>query len=85
MSIYALKCSKELRDAGGVLGRTNLSQRVIDLIAEYDGSYKGAMTLAGKLKAIGQAAKFDGYWTEKVDEGYHRELQALKKLAARRS
>ena len=77
MSIPSLEWSKTLREHGKRLGREGLSKRVIKLIDEYgelDGSYKGAMILAGRLKAISQAAKYDEYWSEKVDIGFHREM-----------
>jgi len=79
MSIFALEWSKELRGRGEKLGREGLSLRVIELIEEFDGSYKGAMILAGHLKAIAQAAKFDEYWSEKVDIGFHNEMTHLSK------
>jgi hypothetical protein len=82
MSIPHLVYAKELKAAGDDLGRAGLSQRVIDLIAEFDGSYKGAMKLAGRLKAIAGAAKFDGYWTEQVDDGFHAERKRLCAPAA---
>lgn len=73
MSIVTLEYAKDLKRSGAKLGREGLSNRVIELVAAFDGSYKGAMVLAGRLKAIAQAAKCDGYWTEKVDDGYHKE------------
>ncbi len=80
MSIAALEYAMALKRVGEKLRREGLSSRVVDLVAGFDGSYKGAMILAGRLKAIGQAAKYDGYWTEKVDEGFHREMADLKKI-----
>jgi hypothetical protein len=77
MSIPAIVYAKQLKAAGERLDRAGLSERVIDLVAEFDGSYKGAMKLAGRLKAIAGAAKFDGYWTEQVDEGFHAERKRL--------
>lgn len=77
MSIPSLEYAKELKAVGTTLGREGMSERVIKLVADFDGSYKGAMMLAGRLKAIAQAAKADGYWTEKVDDGYHKERQYL--------
>ena len=51
--------------------RTEISERIIDLIKEFDGSYKGAIILAGRLKYIAELAKKkDNYWEEKVMEGY---------------
>jgi hypothetical protein len=45
------------------------------------GSYKAAMVAVGRLKAIALAAKYDGYWTEQVDDGFHREMLELDRLA----
>ena len=84
MSIPSLEWAKELRAAGGRLGRDGLSKRVIKLVddyAELDGSYKGAMILAGRLKAIAQAAKYDEYWDEKVSIGFHAERGEICKDA----
>ena len=47
-------------------------------------SYVAAMILAGRLKAIAQAARFDDYWSEKVGIGYQWELDRLL-LIARKS
>lgn len=77
MALLSLKYAKELKAAGAKLGRKGLSERAIALVAEFDGSYKGAMTLAGRLKAVSQAAKADDYWTEKIDDGFHKERAAL--------
>ena len=77
MSILAMKDSLSLRKAGSVLGRASLSEEVIRCIGEFTGGYAEAMILAGKLKAIAQAAQFDDYWAEKFDIGYQRELNRL--------
>lgn len=73
MGIPSFEYAKALKKAGSQLGREGLSKRVLALIADFDGSYKGAMVLAGRMKAIAQAARSDSYWTEKVDDGFHRE------------
>ncbi len=70
MTVWDMNNAKDARDAGKALGREGLSKLVIQSVDDFDGSYKGAMRLAGQLKAISQAAKFDQYWTEKVDDGY---------------
>ncbi len=75
MGISTLEWSKELRAKGAALGREGMSERVIAAVGEFDGSYKGAMRLAGRLKAIGQMAGCDEYWREQVDRGYHQERQ----------
>jgi hypothetical protein len=77
MSGLDMKWANELRHSGKNIGRAGLSEAVIEAVASFDGSYKGAMVLAGKLKAISQAAKFDGYWSEKVDDGYQLQRHVL--------
>jgi hypothetical protein len=76
MTIIALDRAKSLRKAGEHLGRNGMSQRVIAAVAEFDGSYKGAMVLAGRLKAVSQMATCDDYWREQVDKGFVQELRA---------
>jgi hypothetical protein len=75
MSIVSLERSKTLRGYGVKLGREGMSERVIAAVAEFDGSYKGAMQLAGRLKAISQMAASDDYWAEQVDKGFVQELR----------
>lgn len=64
-----------LRARGEQLGREGMSRRVIDAVAEFDGSYKGAMRLAGRLKAVCQMAASDDYWREQVARGFNDELR----------
>lgn len=80
MSIHALKVAKELRKQGERLGRAGLSERVFTLVDEFNKyrTYKNAIVLAGKLKAIAQAAKADGYWDEKCTMGFRFECEALE-------
>jgi len=63
-----------LRKVGSVLGREGMSQRVIELVTRFDGSYKGAIELAGALKAIAIMAEADTYWHEKMQRGYINEI-----------
>lgn len=59
---------------GRNIGRAGMSVAAIDAVKDFDGSYKGVMILAGKMKAIAQAASCDDYWSEKVNRGYHAQL-----------
>jgi hypothetical protein len=77
MSAFDMKISAELRKAGAKLGREGLSLAVIDAVRQFDGSYKAAMVLAGRLKAVAHAAKADGYWSEKVEDGYFKQRGIL--------
>lgn len=71
-----------------MLGRDGLSKRaaqiMVDLVTK-TGSYKAAMVAVGRLKAIAAAAKYDDYWTEQVEDGFHKELHHLEDLAKRHS
>lgn len=59
---------------GKLVGREGMSKEAIAAVADFDGTYKGAMILAGRMKAIAQAAGCDDYWSEKVNKGYHQQL-----------
>lgn len=65
---------KEMQKWGKAAGREGMSLEAIAAVEEFDGSYIGAMILAGKMKAIAQAAGCDDYWSEKVCKGYHHQL-----------
>lgn len=80
MSIQSLKTSKILREQGKRLGRQGLAERVLTLVDEFNKnrSYKNAIVLAGRLKAIAQACKFDSYWDEKCGSGYNHETYDLE-------
>ncbi len=60
---------KDARIAGGIAKRGGLAKKAIELIEDFDGSYKGAMELAGKLSVIADMATFDSYWEEQVIRG----------------
>lgn len=77
MGTIDMKWARELREAGAALGREGLSVSVIEAVQQFDGSYKGAMVLAGRLKAVAQAAKADGYWSEKVGDGFQKQKEIL--------
>lgn len=80
MSIHSLKRSKELRLQGERLKRQGLAERVFTLVDEFNAnrSYKNAIVLSGKLKAIAQACKFDSYWDEKMSAGFEFEARDLE-------
>lgn len=77
MAIQNIKEAQDLKRAGEQLGRTKLAARVVELIDEFDGSYISAIVLAGRMKAIAQACKFDMYWEEKAGIGYYSEMMRL--------
>lgn len=66
----------EIKKAGKILGRQGISERVIALVNRFDGSYKGAVELIGRLAVLEKACRFDVYWDEKAflgsvkEEGY---------------
>lgn len=69
---------KDARVAGQLIGRAGLSQRVIQAVNDFDGSYKGAMQLAGRLSVIADMSTFDSYWEEKTYKGIMEELENMK-------
>lgn len=82
MSSKSLSDWKNLKKQGNRLGRAGLSERVFTLVDEFNSSenrsYKNAMVLAGRLKAIAQAATFDSYWNEKMSQGFEFEKRDLE-------
>lgn len=83
MGIRSLEISKELRAEGKRLGRAGLSERVFTLVDEFNKyrTYKNAIVLAGRLKAIAQACKSDGYWDEKCSMGFEFEYRDLNRVS----
>lgn len=83
MAIRNLEVAKKLREEGKRLGRAALAERVFTLVDEFNENrtYKNAIVLAGKLKAIAQACKFDGYWDEKCSSGFEFEAQDLENVS----
>lgn len=75
MSIRHLEIAKRLKIQGKRLGRAGMAERVLTLVDEFNKhrTYKNAICLAGKLKAIAMAAKADGYWDEKCSSGFEQE------------
>ena len=68
----------QIKACGRKMARDEMSKMVIAAVNEFDGeSYKDAMQLAGKLKAIAIAAQTDDYWTEKVNKGFEQQLITL--------
>lgn len=73
----------ELRKQGKKLTREQLSELVYAAVDRFDAarSYKGAMHLAGELKAIAVAASVDDYWREKINLGSSAGEWEIKKAA----
>lgn len=77
-----------LRAYGARIGRDGLAQRVQELVREYsakDNSYKGAMTLAGALQVLAEAAMYDDYWEEQVRKGHLSEVHTLQTMHQEKS
>jgi len=64
---------------GKSVGREGMSEAAIAAVEDFDGSYKGAIELAGKMKAIAQATSCDVYWSEKMNKGYHKQLSVAER------
>ena len=83
MGNFRLQQNYKLAAHGDKIGREAMSKIVIAAVEEWRASgetYKGAMFLAGRLKAVAQMAKLDDYWNEQVEKGftleYHKVLAA---------
>ena len=72
---------KEKREAGEILGRGGISQRII-IIAQNiaDGTYKNAIEQAGRIHELVEAARHDEYWDEKAHIGIYLEWGRLENL-----
>ena len=73
MAIYKNYKIAKLRELGESLGREGVSLQVIEAIESFDGSYKGAMQLCGKLVLWADVSTFDDYWKEQVQRGLSKE------------
>lgn len=69
----------QLKAWGKRVGRAGMSQAVLDEIENFDGSYKEAMRLAGRLSQIAVAARCDEYWNEQV---HHGQQEMLRRVTA---
>ena len=63
----------ELRKAGSILYRDGMAEMALHEIEQFDGSYKGAMELCGKLSVIAKMATCDDYWQEQVLRGVQKQ------------
>ncbi len=71
----------EKRKAGEILGRSGISQRIIQLASDIaEGTYKNAIEKAGQISVLVEAATFDVYWDEKANMGKHKELNVFCNL-----
>ena len=82
MSLQDIKDAKEMKVTGKLLGREGIAIFAQRCVAEYleDPSYKNVLQLAGALKTVCQAAKFDDYWDEQVWKGYRRGSTKIAKF-----
>jgi hypothetical protein len=71
---------KKLRELGSDLGRQGVTEEVQKCISEYDGSYKGAMELCGKLFVMAEMSTFDDYWQEQVQRGVYKQTSRCCEL-----
>lgn len=68
----------KFRAEGQRIGREGMSKRVMEAVTQWRAAgetYKGAMLLAGRLKAIAAMASNDEYWREQVDKGVGIEIR----------
>lgn len=85
MAIYKNYTIHKARELATTLKRGGVSEQVIKAVKEFDGSYKGAMQLCGKLVFWADASTFDDYWQEQVQKGLQEETgnacSLMRKLA----
>ena len=73
----------EKRQAGEILGRGGISQRIIELAQDIsEGTYKNAIEKAGQIHELVEAASFDEYWHEKASIGMRRECGVMNSLSS---
>lgn len=72
----------KLREAGSILYRDGLAEMATHEVSQFDGSYKGAMELCGKLSVIAKMATFDEYWEEQVSRGIRKQEFEVEKVLA---
>lgn len=73
----------EKRKVGEILGRNGISERIMTLAGEIaNGTYKDAITKAGQIKQLVDAATYDEYWYGKAREGEYRELALFEDINA---
>ncbi|MEQ3658648.1 MAG: hypothetical protein ABNH21_06800 [Glaciecola sp.] len=82
MAIHKNYKIAELRKFGDKFGREGVALEVIEAINEFDGSYKGAMELCGKLLVMGDVSTFDEYWQEQVEQGVGKQALRVQQLIA---
>jgi hypothetical protein len=80
MAIFKNYKIAKIRELGEQLGREGVSKEVIKAIEGWDGSYKGAMELCGKLVLWADVSTFDCYWQEQVERGLSKEIANVLKL-----
>jgi hypothetical protein len=85
MSMAVFKNYKiaKLRSLADKLGREGVSIEVIKAIKGWDGSYKGAMELCGKLTLWADASTFDEYWNDQVNRGMSKAISRACELEQR--
>ncbi len=71
---------KELRKIGDKIGRAGMGDLARKAIEEYDGSYKQALELCGKLEVIARMSTCDHYWNEQVTRGKLKMEDAIENI-----
>ena len=71
----------EKRQAGEILGRSGISQRIIEIAQDIAaGTYKNAIEKAGQISVLVEAASYDEYWDEKAGIGKYIEINIFEEL-----
>ena len=76
---------KDKREAGKILGRDGISERIIAIAKEIsEGSYKQAVIGGGQISQLIDACSFDEYWNEKANIGKDKEQCEMEILINKR-
>ena len=78
--LYKNYTIKKLRVLGEKLGREGVAKEVQECVSDYDGSYKGAMELCGKLFVMAEMSTFDTYWEEQTQRGVDKQTSKCCEL-----
>lgn len=86
MAIKSIEDSKDLQAWGEMLGREGIAKAIIELCKEVATleHHKNAVTVAGKIRALTEAAKYDCYWREFVQDGFEYQLKQARKVIPKR-
>lgn len=63
------------------LGREGVAKRIIEIaeeIVKQEGAYQSTLRNAGKIRALALGSKWDSYWSEKQQIGFHDMIEEAR-------